>query len=110
MGFADYLILFSLGIIAPLNGILFWSSSKPKKNIVLGVTFPTEALSDRTINLIVKRFRINLIIAEVFLLFALLMIFVLAEYFSVRLTLALVWMIAAIVLPIFLFAKANTEL
>lgn len=110
MGFADYILLFTFGIISLLTGILFWNNSKPKRNIVLGVTFPTEALNDRALTLIVKRFKVNLVIAEVFLLFALFMIFILAEHFSVRLTLAFVWTLFAVVAPMFLFAKANSDL
>lgn len=110
MSFTDYIILFSFAIVVPISGIMLWNNTKPKKNIVLGVSFPTEALSDRTLKLIVKRFKLNLALSEVFLLFSLVMIFVLARHFSVKLTLAFVWLIVAIVLPMALFARSNCDL
>ena len=110
MSLSEYILLFAFGILSPICGIIFWNNSKPKKNIVLGVTFPTEALSDKSLKRTVKKFRVNLVIAEIVLLFALLMILILAEHFSVKLTLTFVWVIFALAVPMFLFAGANSEL
>ncbi len=85
------------------------NETKPKKNIILGVTLPFFARDDAAVLRICAVFRKKIWICTICLLFLGIPV-CFFPWFSVQLTLFLTWLIVVIFVPNFLFVRAHLQL
>lgn len=96
-------------IALPCEWAVFISSSREKKNIILGVTLPAEARRDARVLALAASFRRTMHIACSFLS-VLVLPPLFFDSFGLGLTYAMVWLLAALVVPTLIFARANGRL
>ncbi|MDR1002344.1 MAG: hypothetical protein LBL82_03620 [Oscillospiraceae bacterium] len=110
MSIAFKLILyFSLIIVVPIVFVMLSNESKPKKNIILGVTLPYQARTDEAVLHICARFRRYMRNTAIICIASSLLLFLLPSL-SLFLTLLLLWLEIVIILPYLLYARANLAL
>ena len=96
----------------PIPLIIFFvlrNETKPKKNLILGVTLPHDKREDPAVAGTVKRF----LVLEDIILFLLLLLIVPQFFFrydSIVMTWFMGWLIVAIILPFFPYAAGNRKL
>ncbi|MGE4484866.1 MAG: hypothetical protein AB7C97_07125 [Oscillospiraceae bacterium] len=95
--------------ILPIMCLMLRNETKPKKNIIIGVTLPSAAIIGEEVGEICKRYRKNLIIALALLSLLLTAVF-LVKYSSVAMTYYMVWLIAAIIVPFVVYSVSHREL
>lgn len=105
-GLIMYLVMLPVLIVMC---VMLTNETKPKKNIILGVTVPFSAQSDPAVEELCGRFVRRLRIAT--LIMALLGVpMLLLPWFSVQLTVFLVWMLVVISVPYVLYVRAHLRL
>lgn len=109
MDIFNFAIFICMYMVLPILYFVLRNESKPKKNIVLGVTLPYTARDSREVQAISGRFRKNLLIMLV-VLTVLGAGGVFIPYQSVMLTYEMVWFLFAIAVPFFIYASSNTSL
>ena len=102
------LYLFCLPVLFVMTAF-FVNETKPKKNIILGVTLPFFARDDERVAQICFEFKKKIWIASI-LLAALGIPISFLPYFSVQLTAFFLWLLAVIFVPNLLFARAHLRL
>ena len=95
--------------VIPILCVMLRNETKPKKNIILGVTLPYDARESEAVLALCAQFRRNMNIAFVLLTLAGLAHF-LIPYISVVTTYDMLWLIAGILVPFFVYARANRKL
>ena len=85
------------------------NETKPKKNIILGVTLPYEARQDKGIGRICKCYRKNLLLSGT-ILFVLGLLSAAIPSFSIFMTCILTWLDLVIAVPIFLYISAHKKI
>ncbi len=99
----------SIGWMPILICVMFINETKFKKNIVIGVTLPHEAREDQEVQEILKRFKKQSILAASVLMLACIpCMFISGE--SAVLTVWLIWLDAAIVIPVIPYIFTNMKL
>jgi uncharacterized membrane protein len=96
----------------PIPVIVFFvlrNETKPKKNLILGVTLPHDKREDPAVTAVIKRF---LALEDVVLAILVLLLLpqLLFRYDSVVMTWVMVWLILAIFLPFLPYAAGNKKL
>ena len=98
--------------IYPILPILYFvmrTNSKPKKNVLIGVTLPSEFLADDEVTEICNQFKNE--IKRIMIIYALIPIaFFFVGYMSIALTLWLVWMLGVIFGTLWSYIKYNKKL
>ncbi len=93
----------------PIVFLMLRNETKPKKNIILGATLPVQAQTNPKVLAICSQFRRQLTV--IFVALTAVCLFGLAfRHTSLSLTFYLTWLIFAIVLPMFSYARANRKL
>ncbi len=109
----DHLFMFFMLIccypILPLVSLMLANETKPKNNIVLGVTLPPGKQAEPAVKAICTGYRKKLFHGAVVLTLLLLPVFFLPS-FSVMLTAWLCWLLLAIVVPFVFYAMAHLQL
>lgn len=103
------LMLICMAPVMPIIYLMLANETKPKKNIVLGVTLPYEARTDLAVERVCKGFRKNLKISAVLLCIMPLLTFFL-PWFSIVLTVYLIWLTLVIVVPHWQYVLAHRKL
>ncbi|MEG1632696.1 MAG: hypothetical protein RR314_01465 [Oscillospiraceae bacterium] len=105
-GLLMYAIMLPVLIII---GVVLANETKPKKNIILGVTMPYEARTDVQVAEICAAFRRRVRLWTIFAaIMGVPMLFL--PWFSVQLTVFIVWTMIVIVVPNLFYIKANLAL
>ena len=105
----NVIIIGSCFPILPIMYFILRSISKPKKNIILGVTLPYSARQDESVMEICRFFRKRLGITSL-ILTALLAVPFFIEYISIATTYLMVWICAVIIAPFAPYAKSHKKL
>jgi uncharacterized membrane protein len=100
---------FMLIITVPIVFVMLSNNSKPKKNIILGVTLPYQARTDEAVLQICARFRRYMRNTAFICVTSSLLLFLLPGL-SLFLTFLLLWLEIVIILPYLLYARANLAL
>ena len=95
--------------IVPIIYVMLANETKPKKNIILGVTLPYEAREDAAVIRICSEYRRNLKISTLILVLCPIAFFF-VPWFSVVLTLYMLWIDVVLIVPYLIFIKANQKL
>ena len=100
MNIATNIFLFAcMYIVLPLIYAMLLNLSKPKKNIILGVTLPYEARQEQDVQDVCRSYRKHLT-ATCLLLTVLFLGAFIPQYFSAAMTYMLTWLLLAIITPI----------
>jgi hypothetical protein len=103
------ILYFSLIIAVPIVFVMLSNDSKPKKNIILGVTLPYQARADEAVLHICTRFRRYMRNTAIICIASSLLLFWLPGI-SLFVTLLLLWLEIVIILPYLFYARANLAL
>lgn len=95
--------------VLPIIALVLANETKPKKNIVIGVTLPKERQEEPKVKAICNGYRKSLRNWSVFLTFLLIPVFFLPS-FSILLTAWLCWLLLAIIVPIVVYIRAHLKL
>ena len=95
--------------VLPIIYVMLANETKPKKNIILGVTLPYEARQDKGIGRICKCYRKNLLLSGT-ILFVLGLLSAAIPSFSIFMTCILTWLDLVIAVPIFLYISAHKKI
>jgi len=99
MNSSENMILFvCMYLVLPLIYVMMRNLSKPKKNIILGVTLPYEARQEEAVQSICRAYRKHLTAVCIILTIVSLGAFIF-EYSSVMMTYLMTWLLAAIIVP-----------
>ena len=95
--------------ILPVLYFVMRMNSKPKKNVLIGVTLPTEFLEDEEVTKLCNRFKKNL--KKIMIIYAFIpIIFFFMSYMSIALTMWMLWMFGAIFGTSWPYIKYNKKL
>jgi len=95
--------------ILPILYFVMRMNSKPKKNVLIGVTLPTEFLEDEEVSQICRLFKKDL--KRKTIIYSLIpILFFFVGYMSIALTMWMVWMIAVIFVISWSYIKYNKKL
>jgi len=95
--------------ILPVLYFVMRMNSKPKKNVLIGVTLPTEFLEDEEVTKLCNRFKKNL--KKIMIIYAFIpIIFFFMSYMSIALTMWMIWMLAVIFVTSWSYIKYNKKL
>lgn len=96
-------------MVLPIMYGMLRNEAKPKKNILVGVTVPLWERDTKEVQDIVKDFKKKMDISfAVLTLFSLVIFFF--QYTSVMVTYAMVWLIVAMIVPFWVYAKSRGNL
>lgn len=102
-------ILSAMYLALPLMYIMMRNNAVVKKGIVLSVTLPAEALKDPDVQACCQAFRKELKITF-WVLTAVLLPCIFLPWFSVTLTVSMVWLLIALILPFWVYGKSYKKL
>jgi len=95
--------------ILPILYFVMRTNSKPKKNVLIGVTLPSEFLADDEVTEICNKFKNE--IKRIVIIYTLIPIaFFFVDYVSIVLTLWMIWMVAVIFWTSWSYIKYNKKL
>ncbi len=95
--------------VLPILYFMLRNESKPKKNIILGVTLPYDARQDESVSQICMSFRKHLGITALFLAVLPVGVFF-VKYSSIATTYLMTWLLVTIVLPYVIFTVFHRKL
>ena len=104
-------IIFTICIypILPILYFVMRMNSKPKKNVLIGVTLPTEFLEDEEVTKLCNQFKKDL--KKIMIIYAFIpIIFFFMSYMSITLTMWMMWMLAVIFVTSWSYIKYNKKL
>ena len=109
MNWINLLLIVCFYLALPIVYAMLLSAANERNNLILAVTLPPQGRRDTEVAAIQHRFRKQLTICFAALTAALLP-WIFLPWISVVLTICCVWLIAALVVPYYLFARANIDL
>lgn len=95
--------------ILPIIALVLANETKPKKNIMIGVTLPKERQEEPEVKAICTGYRKNMRNWSVFLTLVLIPVFFVPS-FSIMLTIWLCWLLLAMIVPIGVYIRAHLKM
>lgn len=102
-------ILSAMYLTLPIMYMVMRNNAVAKKGLVLSVTLPAEAQDDPEVQACCHAFRKNLKIMF-WILTAVLLPCIFLPWFSVTLTVSMIWLLAALILPFWVYGKSYKKL